>query len=87
MIPALVRVRSFGQFNLIYNFPLICNLINSVYTRLFANLKRLGGGGGGQYPPPKLAISSQMMMKLGKDVLWVEIFTNCQKFMMTSSSC
>ena len=27
-------------------------------------------------PPPNLAISSQMTMKLGKDILWVEIFTN-----------
>ena len=27
-------------------------------------------------PSPNLAISSQMTMKLGKDILWVEIFTN-----------
>ena len=27
-------------------------------------------------PPPNLAISSQMTMKLGKDILWGEIFTN-----------
>ena len=26
--------------------------------------------------PSNVAISSQMTMKLGKDVLWVEIFTN-----------
>ena len=66
VIPALVRVRSFVQFNLIYNFPLICNLINPIYTGLFANLKRLGGG---NIPPPKLAISIQMTMKLGKNIL------------------
>ena len=38
-------------------------------------------------PPPNLAISGQMMMKLGKDILWVEIFTNRQPFLMMSSSC
>ena len=27
-------------------------------------------------PPPNLAISSQITMKPGKDILWVEIFTN-----------
>ena len=27
-------------------------------------------------PPPNLAISSQMTMKLSKDILWVEIITN-----------
>ena len=38
-------------------------------------------------PPHDLAISSQMTMKLVKDILWVEIFTNWHKFLMTSSSC
>ena len=38
-----------------------------------ANLKRLGGQNG---PLPNFAISSQMTMKLGKVILWVEIFTN-----------
>ena len=37
-------------------------------------------------PPPKLAISSQMTMKFGKDILWIEIFTNEEKVLMTSSS-
>ena len=35
-----------------------------------------GGGGGGQCSPPDLAISSQMTLKLGKDLLRVEIFAN-----------
>ena len=45
--------------------------------------------GGGHFGPllPILATSSQMMMKLGKKILWVEIFTNWQKSLMTSSSC
>ena len=30
----------------------------------------------GNGPPPNLAIWSQMMMKLGMDILWVEIFSN-----------
>ena len=46
---------------------------NPIWTGLFANLKRLG-----RYfvPPLNLAVSSQMAMKLGKDILWVEIFTD-----------
>ena len=47
--------------------------VNPIWTGLFANLKRLGGGA--KLPPPNLAISSQMTMKLGKDILSVEIFT------------
>ena len=31
---------------------------------------------GAKCPPPNFAISSQMTMKLGKDILWVETFTN-----------
>ena len=42
-------------------------------TGLFANLKRLGEGQNSS--PPNLAISGQIMMKLGKDIPWVEIFT------------
>ena len=34
------------------------------------------GGGGQNGTPPNLAFSSQMTMKLGKGILWVEIFTN-----------
>ena len=48
---------------------------NPIWTGLFANLKRLGGGQNGPFPP-NLAISRQMTMKLGKDILWVEIVTN-----------
>ena len=67
--------------------------INHIWTGLFATLKRLGGGGEAKCPPPNLAISSQMTMKLGKYILWVEIFGNWQKFLlcfvdfMTSSKC
>ena len=48
----------------------------SIWTGLFANLKKIGGRGGGNELPPNLAISCQMTIKLGKDILWVEIFTN-----------
>ena len=47
---------------------------NPTWTGLFANLK--GRGGGAKWPPPNLAISSQITMKLGRDILWVEIFAN-----------
>ena len=42
--------------------------LNPIWTGLFANLKRLGEG---QLPPPppNLAISNQMTMKLGKDIM------------------
>ena len=50
------------------------NVLNPIWTGLFANLKRLGGGGGRQNR--NLAISGQMTMKLGKDIQWVEIFSN-----------
>ena len=39
--------------------------INPIWTGLFANLKRLAGQ---MALPPNLAISSQMMMKLSKDM-------------------
>ena len=42
----------------------------SVY---FCQPKKTGGHFGS---PPNLAISSQKMMKRGKGILWVEIFTN-----------
>ena len=32
--------------------------------------------GGQNAPPPDFSISSQMTMKLGKDILWGEIFVN-----------
>ena len=47
--------------------------LKPIWTGLFANLKRLGGA---KWPTPNLAISGQMTMKLGKVILWVEIFTN-----------
>ena len=50
--------------------------INPIWNGLFANLKRLGGGILPPPPPPNLTISSQKTMKLGKGILWVEIFTN-----------
>ena len=31
-------------------------------------------------PLPNLATSSQMRMKLGKDIIWVEIVTNDKNF-------
>ena len=49
--------------------------LNPIWTGLFANLKRLGGGAFCS-PPLNFAISSQKMMKLGKSILWVEVFTN-----------
>ena len=44
---------------------------NPIWTGLFPNQKRRGG-----IPPPNLPISRQNTMKLGKDIFWVEIFTN-----------
>ena len=48
--------------------------VNPIWTGLFANLKRLGEGG--EWSPFNFAISSQMMLKLNKDIIWIEIFTN-----------
>ena len=66
-----------GEFNMILDLKLNTDgrnpSLNPIWTGLFANLKRLGG----DIPlpphllPPNLAIST---MKLGKDILWVEIF-------------
>ena len=41
--------------------------INPIWTGFFAYLKD---------PRPNLAISSQMTMKVGRGILWVEIFSN-----------
>ena len=41
------------------------NIVQPYLDWAFANLKRLGG----KMPPPNLAISSQMTVKLGKDIL------------------
>ena len=64
----------------------IQTFLNPIWTGLFANLKNWGEGGK-MAPSPNLAISSQITMKLGKDILWVEIFTYWQNFFMRSSSC
>ena len=57
------------------------NLLNQPYLDwAFCQPKKTGGG------PPNLGISSQMTMKLGKGILWVEIFTNSQKVLMTPLS-
>ena len=46
-----------------------------IWTGIFASLERLGRGA--KIPPlPNLDILSQMTMKVGKNILWVEIFTN-----------
>ena len=42
--------------------------LNPIWTGLFADLKSLWG--------TNLVISSQKTVKLGKGILWVEIFTN-----------
>ena len=43
----------------------------------FCQPKKTGEGGQNAPPPlPNLAISNQMTMKVGKNILWVEIFTN-----------
>ena len=39
--------------------------------------------GRGNGPPPNLSISSQMTMKLDKDIVWVKIVTKWQKNLMT----
>ena len=49
-----------------------CDL-NPTWTGPFTNLKRLESE---PPPPPNLAISGQMTTKLGKNILWVEIFTD-----------
>ena len=63
-------------FKLIYGIKTSMHLlwINPIWTGLFANLKRLRG----QNAPhlPNLAISSYITMKIGRGILWVEIFTN-----------
>ena len=53
------------------------NRINPIWTGHFANLKKRWGGGRGvaNWPSPNLAISSQITIKLGKDLLSV-VFTN-----------
>ena len=50
--------------------------LNTIWTGLLCQPEKTGEGGVGFGAPPNLAISSQMTMKLGKDILWVEIFTN-----------
>ena len=50
----------------------------------FCQPKKLGGGA--FWPPPNLVISSPVMMKLGKYILWVGVFTYGQSSLMTSTS-
>ena len=71
--PSTLPREALAKFYLSMTFDL-----TPFWTGFFANLKRVGGGGGGEakWLPPNLDISSQMTMKLGKDILWVEIFTN-----------
>ena len=57
----------------------------TLFGRAFSQPKKTRGGHFG--PRHNMAISSQMTMKLGEDILWVEIFTNGKKFLMTSLSC
>ena len=49
-------------------------LFNHIWTGLIANLKSLEGILAPLHP--NLAISYQITIKLGKGILWVEIFTN-----------
>ena len=46
-----------------------------ICIRLSPSLNGLGEG----ELPPNLPVSPQLMMKLGKDVLWAKIFLNRQK--------
>ena len=56
--------------NVDHNDELLGSILNFICTGLFPNLKRLGGGGGGggDSLPLNLAISNQMIMKLGIDI-------------------
>ena len=53
--------------------------VNPMWTGLFPNLRRLKEGEGVQnaFPLPRnLAISNRMIMRLGTNILWVEIASN-----------
>ena len=55
--------------------------INPIWA--FWQHKKTEGGGDGEMPPPppyNLAISSQMTMKVCKDILWIKIFINWEEF-------
>ena len=47
--------------------------VNPIWTGLFANVKRLGREGQNGPSSKLLAISSQMTLKLGKDILSLQI--------------
>ena len=49
---------------------------NMLNPKKVKNCALIGGGGGGKMPHSNLAISSQMTMKLGKLIIWAEIFAN-----------
>ena len=52
-------------------------LFDPIWTGLLANLKRLGAGGRGKMVfSLNWAILSQMTVKLSRNILRVEIFTN-----------
>ena len=68
------------QFSELIAVKLYVQRFYSIWTGLFAILKRLGGGGGGQF-------SSQMIMKRGKNILSVENLYKLTKLFMASSSC
>ena len=67
--PSTLPMEGLAKYYLSMTFDL-----TSFWTGFFANLKRLGGRQNASLP--NLAVSSQMTMKLGKDILWVEIFPN-----------
>ena len=49
------------------------NYVLSLFRLDFSATEKDWGQNG---PPPNLAISSQIMLKLGMEILWVEIFSN-----------
>ena len=58
----------------------IISLVSSFFMRFLTAFQDWGGGGGAKCPSPNLAISGQMTVKLGRDILLVGIFTNWPKF-------
>ena len=72
------RQKAFGSMSEIH-FVLNKQLegtLNRIWAGIFASLKKTGEGAKMSPSPPNLAISSQMTMKVGKNIQWVEIFTN-----------
>ena len=69
--PSTLPREPLAKFYLSMTFDLAPNL-----DWAFCQPKKACWGGGQNGPPLDVAISSQMMMKLSKDILWVEIFRN-----------